>query len=308
MGRRDVLRGAAAALGALATGSIGAETQPAGGSPAAGATRPAGATQPAGSLRFRASDTVTLGRSGIKTSRLAIGTGTSAGREQAGLGIDGLTRLLRHGLDEHGIRWWETADMYKTHSHVAAALKTVKRDQVVITTKTQSKDHAGVKADIERFRRELGTEYIDIVLLHCMENPAWPDKLRGAMDALSEAKAKGWVRAVGCSCHTLGALTAAANEPWVDVDLARLNPYAVEMDVKHAEETWKVTEQLEKMHRQGKGVYCMKILGAGTFKPESFDTSLRLVLSKPFAAGFTIGFSKAGQIDDIAGRIERTRL
>jgi len=295
MRRRDLLGGTAATVGAMALRALGAETRP-----AAIATRPAG--------RLRAGDTVVLGKTGIKASRLAIGTGTVSGREQAGLGIDVLARLLRYGLDEHNIRWWETADAYKTHPHIAAALKQVKRDQIVVTTKTQAKDYAGAQADIERFRRELGTDYIDIVLVHCMMDPEWPAKLRGAMDALSEAKARGWVRAVGCSCHTLGALTAAANEPWVDVDLARLNPWAVEMDVKRAEEIWKVEEQLKKMHQRGKGVYCMKILGAGTFKPESFDASLRLVLSKPYSSGFTIGFSKSTQIDDIAGRIERIRI
>ncbi|HOJ75030.1 MAG TPA: aldo/keto reductase [Phycisphaerae bacterium] len=257
--------------------------------------------------RPRAHDTVVLGKTGIRPSRLSMGTGTRSGSEQRALGVDGFVKLLHYGLDQ-GICWWDAADMYKTHPHLRAALKEIRRDRVVITSKTSAKDAAGVRADIERFRKELDSDYIDIVLLHCMTDGKWPEKMRGAMDALSEAKEKQHVRAVGCSCHTFEALQAAADEPWVEVDLARINPFGKIMDVNKAEDVPRVIEVLETMYRRGKAIYGMKILGEGAFKGEQIDRSLQFVLSKPFVSGFTIGFSSREQIDDIVRRIERVAV
>jgi len=299
LSRREFIGKSMAAIGAVSglTGA-GAATRP--------AHLPTGATRPSPGPPH-AYDTITLARTGIKPSRLSIGTGTRSGREQRALGVDGLVRLLHYGLDQ-GIRWWDAADMYQTHPHLRAALKEIRRDRVVITSKTRAKDAASVRADIERFRKELGTDYIDIVLLHCMTDGDWPKKLRGAMDALSEAKEKGYVRAAGCSCHTFEALQAAADEPWVDVDLARINPFGRIMDVKKAEDVPKVVAVLHTMHRRGKAVYGMKILAEGALEGEQIDQSLQFVLSKPFVSGFTIGFSSPGQIDDVIRRIERVSV
>lgn len=272
---------------------------------------PAVQTRPsAGKAPLKAADQVVLAKTGIKTSRLSIGTGTKGGSEQKQQGVEGMVKLFRSALDE-GVRWWDVADMYKSHPYVKAALKEIKRDQVTITSKTWCREKTGNEArdkvveDVKRFRDEMGTDYIDIVLLHCMEDPAWPTKLRPAMDALSEMKEKGWVRAVGCSCHSFEALKAAADEPWVEVDLARINPFATLMDVKKAEEVSRVEAVLKTMHERGKAVYGMKILGEGQFKGERIEESLRFALSKPYLSGFTIGFSKPEQITDIARRIDR---
>jgi len=261
------------------------------------------ATAPAQAPRLRVCDLVELGRTGIRASRLAIGTGTRAGREQRELGEQGLIRLLRHALDQ-GVQWWDTADLYKTQTLMRAALREIPRDRVTITSKTSARDAAGIKADIERFRRELGTDYIDILLLHCLTDGDWPDKMRPAMEALSQARAAGHVRAVGCSCHTFEALTAAMNEPWVEVNLARFNPFARVMDVAKPEEVPRVAGVLAEMHRRGKVVYGMKILGEGALQGDDIDRSLRFALAQPWLSGFTIGFSSPAQIDDIARRVE----
>lgn len=284
MDRREFLRKTTGALGAV----VGAQFL--------------GCTEPQQVLR--ATDLITLGRTGVKPSRLSIGTGTRGGREQRDLGVQGMVKVFRHGLDQ-GVRWWDTADRYHTHPHVAAALGEIKRDQVVITSKTWSRDADGVRQDIERFRKELDTDYLDIVLLHCMKDDDWPKKMQGPMDVLSEAKQKGWVRAVGCSCHTFEALQAAAAEPWVEVDLARINPFAVQMDVDEPGEVSKVEEVLQTMHERGKSVYGMKILGEGVFESDKIDESLRFALSRPYVSGFTIGFSSEEQIDDMIRRVER---
>lgn len=259
-----------------------------------------------------ANDIVTLGNTGIKTSRLAIGTGSN-GAEQRRRGIEGMVKVFHHALDK-GLFWIETADLYKTHPQVRVFLKEVKRDRVIITSKTLAKDALGVRNDVERFRKELGTDYIDILLLHCMSDPAWPEKMKGAMEALSKAKAKGYVRAIGCSLHILGALEAACKEPWGEVYVVRINPFAVNMDVDKSAEIPKVERAIEKLNRQCNAVYGMKLLGGtnahirkSRLQGDKIDESLCFVLSRPYLAGFTIGFSQEKQIDDIMQRIRRVQ-
>src|SRR5246127_2878684 len=141
------------------------------------------------SAKFSASDTVTLGRTGIQTSRLAMGTGTvGVGHHshQTDLGIKGLSDLLLNGYD-HGLRFFDSADSYGSHPHVTEALKHVQRDKVTVLTKSWARDAATARADLERFRRELGTDYIDICLMHCLTEGDWTDRFQPVMDVLSEA-------------------------------------------------------------------------------------------------------------------------
>jgi aryl-alcohol dehydrogenase-like predicted oxidoreductase len=176
--------------------------------------------------KFSASDTVTLGSTGIKTSRLAMGTGTVGydhHSNQTALGVKGLSELLLNGYD-HGLRFFDAADSYGSHAHVAEALKHVQRDKVTVPTKTWARDAPGARADLDGFRRELGTDYLDVCLMHCVTEADWTQRFRGVMDVLSEAKQKGIIRAHGCSCHSIEALRAAARSPWVEIDLARINP------------------------------------------------------------------------------------
>jgi hypothetical protein len=138
----------------------------------------ANATLPA---KFAASDTVTLGSTGIKTSRLAMGTGTVGSghhSHQTALGVQGLSDLLLNGYD-HGLRFFDAADSYGSHPHVAEALKHVPRDKVTVLTKTFSRDAASARADLDRFRRELGTDYLDICLMHCVTEGDWTERYKG---------------------------------------------------------------------------------------------------------------------------------
>src|ERR1700740_3183849 len=172
--------------------------------------------------KFAASDTVTLGSTGIKTSRLAMGTGTVGSghhSHQTALGIKGLSDLLLNGYD-HGLRFFDAADSYGSHPHVAEALKHVPRDKVTVLRKTWPRDPPTARDDLERFRRELGTDYLDVCLMHCVTEADWTDRYKGVMDVLSEAKEKGVIRPHVCSCHTIEALRTAAKSPWVEVDLA----------------------------------------------------------------------------------------
>lgn len=253
---------------------------------------------PAG--RFSATDTVMLGKTGIKTSRLACGTGTSGVNHhshQSALGIQGLADLLWRGYD-HGLRFFDTADSYGTHPHVAAALGRVPREQVTILTKSWARDAAQMRADLDRFRQELNTDYIDVLLMHCLQEPDWPERFRGAMDAISEAQQKGIVRAHGCSCHSIEALRAAARSPWVQVILSRINPIGSHMDA----DPDTVVSTLREARAGGKGIIGMKILGQGDMRKRQ-DEALKYALSLGVIDAFTIGAENAEEQDDLMRRI-----
>jgi len=245
-------------------------------------------------------DRVTLGRTGIKVSRVAMGSGTrgwGGHSDQTRMGPDQLTRLWRYGFDE-GLNFWEAADQYGSHPYIAKGLKEVDRSKLVILTKTNSESADGIRKDLDRFRKELQTDYIDIVLLHAITDGEWTKNLRPAMDALSEAKQKGIIKAHGVSCHSLYALRAAAESPWVDVDLARINPAGVAMDARPDV----VISVLEKMKAAGKGVLGMKIFGQGELS-DSPDRALKHATQLQCLDAFTIGFMSAKQVDDVIRRI-----
>lgn len=249
-----------------------------------------------------ATDTVKLGSTGVTPSRLAIGTGTKVSKQRE-LGERGLVRMLRHGFDQ-GVRWWEAADLYGTHSYLRLGLREVDRERVVITSKSSARTADGMRADLERIRQELGTDYVDVFLMHCLTDGDWPKKLGGAMDVLSEAKQKGLVRAVGCSFHSLDALRAAVDEPWVEVILARINPFAMLMDVGKPQEVPKVVEVLQSADARGKAVYGMKILGEGGLQPQQIEPALKFAMEQTYLSGFTIGFRSQAEIDDVVRRIQ----
>jgi len=250
--------------------------------------------------KFSATDTVLLGKTGIRTSRLAMGTGTVGfghHSNQSALGVQGLSRLLLNGYD-HGLRFFDTADAYGTHPHVAEALKHVPRDKVTVLTKSWSREPQAIRADLDRFRRELGTDYIDIFLMHCLSDSDWTTRYRDVMDVLSEAKEKGIIRAHGCSCHTIGALRAAAQSPWVEVDLARMNPIGSHMDA----DPQTVLSLLRSMKAAGKAVVGMKILGQGDLSSRQ-DEALKYALSLGVLDAFTIGAESKSQQEDLIRRI-----
>ena len=256
---------------------------------------------PPPSQKFAASDTVTLGSTGIRTSRLAMGTGTvGAGHHshQTALGLEGLSRLLQNGYHESGLRFFDAADAYGSHPHVAEALKHLDRSQVTILTKSWARDADEMRSDLDRFRRELGTEQIDILLMHCLTEADWTTRYRPVMDVLEEAKQKKIIRAHGCSCHSIEALRAAAKSPWVDVDLARINPVGAVMDA----DPDAVVAILREMKAAGKAVLGMKILGQGALRSRQ-NEALRFALGLNLLDAFTIGAESISEQNDLVRRI-----
>ena len=252
------------------------------------------------SRKFSASDTISIGKTGIQTSRLAMGTGTVGSghhSHQTALGVQGLSDLLLNGYD-HGLRFFDSADSYGSHPHVAEALKHVQRDRVTVLTKTWARDAASARADLDRFRRELGTDHLDICLMHCLTEPDWTDRYRGVMDVLSEAKEKGIIRTHGCSCHSIEALRAATNSSWVEVHLVRINPIGAMMDA----DPDTVVSVIEEMRAKGKGIIGMKILGQGALRDRQ-DEALNFALGLNLLDAFTIGAESKSEQEDLIRRI-----
>ncbi len=255
---------------------------------------------PALPRKFSAADTVTLGKTGITTSRLAMGTGTVGSghhSHQTALGVKGLSDLLLNGHD-NGLRFFDAADAYGSHPHVAEALQHMPRDKVTVLTKTWARDPAEARADLDRFRKELGTDYLDVCLMHCLTEGDWTERYKGVMDVFSEAKAKGIIRAHGCSCHSIEALRAAAKSPWVEVDLVRINPIGSHMDA----DPDTVVSVLREMKAAGKGIVGMKILGQGDMRGRQ-DEALNFALSLGVLDAFTIGAESKAEQEDLIRRI-----
>ena len=298
--RKFLLASSAGVAGALVTSKLTSKLSSSGFLASTGLSPQAFAAPPPLTKKVAASDIVTLGNTGIRTSRLAMGTGTSGfghRSNQSALGVKGLSDLLLNGYD-NGLRFFDSADAYGSHPHVAEALRHIPRDKVTVLTKTWARDPKTAREDLDRFRRELGIDYIDIALMHCLTDADWTDRYRGVMDVFSEAKEKGIIRAHGCSCHSIEALRAAAKSPWVEVDLARINPIGSHMDASPQE----VVAVLREMKAAGKAVIGMKILGQGDLR-HRVDDAIRYALSLEVLDAFTIGAESKREQQDLITRI-----
>jgi predicted aldo/keto reductase-like oxidoreductase len=252
-----------------------------------------------GAAARKASDVLYLGPDKIKVTRMAIGLGTNAGNVQRELGLQGVADYLHFAFDQ-GQFFWDTADAYKTHPHIKQALKSVPREKVTILTKTDVRTTAAdMKVALDRYRQELGTDYIDIVLLHGMRSPNWPREYQGVMDVLSEAREKGTIRTHGASIHSLAALQLAARTPWCRVHLQGINHAGVRMDSTNPAE---VVAALRESKAAGKGVIGMKILGEGRLR-DQIDKTLGFVLGLDCLDCFTIGAANRDELADLIRRI-----
>jgi aryl-alcohol dehydrogenase-like predicted oxidoreductase len=257
-------------------------------------------------------ETVSLGKTGIKVSRFCMGTGVHGGNRESNhtrMGKEKLEALL-HGAYDRGVRLFDLADLYGTHPYLLPAMKGIPRDNYQVITKIwfrdggiPEKERPGADVVVQRFLKEIGTDYLDLVLLHCVESGSWPDELRKQMDLLAKLKQKGAIRAHGVSCHSIPALEAAAKEPWVDSVHARINPYGMSMDG----EPDKVVPVLKQLHAAGKGVVGMKIIGEGRLRndEEKRNESARFVLGLGCVDVLNIGFEKVEEIDDFAARVKK---
>jgi predicted aldo/keto reductase-like oxidoreductase len=264
------------------------------------------------SKTFDPYERVLLGKTKIKVSRVGFGTGMRGGGRQSNqtrLGKEKFEALLKRAY-ERGVRLFDVADLYGSHPYLASAMSGMPRSDYVINTKIwwrgggiPEKERPDADIVVKRFLKELKTDYIDVVLLHCVVSEKWPQELRRQMDILDELKHKGIIRAHGVSCHSLKALQAAADEPWVDSVNLRINAYGEKMDGP----VEKVESVVKKLHKAGKGTLGMKLIGEGAFRnsDEKRDNSVRYVLGLDCVDAMVVGFEKIEEVDDFAARVRK---
>ena len=255
----------------------------------------------------RASDVIELGPAKIKVSRMGVGTGTygagGSSNQLRSLGASGVADMLIAAYDK-GIFLWDTADAYGTHEAVKLALKKVPREKVTILTKTDAWTKDKTKEDIDRFLKEMGTDYIDILLLHTRMRTNWDELDKEAMDVMAEAKQKKVLRSVGMSCHSVGAMKTAAKSAWLDVCMARVNPAGGD-EARMDAELETVLPVLAEVKANGKGIVGIKTLGEGTLLDGGHDNALRYAVSKNIVHCFSIGCESLKELLDNVSRIEK---
>jgi predicted aldo/keto reductase-like oxidoreductase len=256
---------------------------------------------------------VVLGRSGIKTTLIGMGTGFSGYNRSSNItrAGKGVAESVIRAAYEKGIRFFDCADSYGTHPYTKEALRNFPRESYTIGSKIwvgqggiPEPERPDADIVIDRFRKELNSEYIDLVQIHCMTAPDWTDQQKRQMDILETLKAKKIIRAHGVSVHSLEAMAAAAESDWVDVVHVRINPYGETMDRK---DPAMVIPVIEKLHKAGKGVIGMKLIGNGKFRNDSekIDSSLKYVLGLGTVDLLIVGFELPEQIDNYAERVRK---
>ncbi|MFC2075893.1 aldo/keto reductase [candidate division KSB1 bacterium] len=252
--------------------------------------------------RFTAFDMRPIPGSGLKVSRLAMGSGAKGSSHTKRVGFENMVGLIRHGT-ERGLNFWDMADMYKSHHVFKEALKHVDRGKVAILTKSVNRTAEGMKADIERFRKELNTDYIDILLMHYVHNPNWGTEWAATRDVISEAREKGLIRTYGLSIHDLQTFKNAVEDPWPEVILERINPAGAHMDGSPEE----VAPLFKRGDANGKFMVGMKIVGEGDLR-NRVDESLKYVHSLGSVHNYTIGFESVAELDGMVDKISRVRV
>jgi len=262
---------------------------------------------------------VPLGKTKIKVTRVGLGTGMRGSMRSSNhkrMGKERFEALVKACYDR-GIRLFDAADLYGTHSFLADALAKLPREDYALSSKIwwrpgglPEKERPDADVVVQRFLKELNTDYIDLILLHCVTSANWPQEVSRQMDILEKLKQKGIIRAHGVSCHSLEALQACVNEPWVDSVHARINPYAAHMDVKKVEELPLVETILNALHKQEKAVIGMKIVGEGNFRDsdEKRDRSIQYALGLGCIDTIVVGFEKIEEIDDFAARVRKVPI
>lgn len=269
----------------------------------------AGALATTGTLSLKAepqtaTDWVTLGKTNVKVTRLAFGTGSFSGQIQRDLGQDQFTRLVRHA-HERGVRFFETAESYGgMHEMLGIALQGVPRDSYRLMTKVTTHNGVNPQDKIDQLRRAAKTEYFDIVLLHWQHTPTWPtDSLRW-QDGISEAQSKQAVLSHGASVHGLPALRQVPDMKWLEVAMIRMNHKGVRMDAEdyNTEDLGNVSEvvtHVKKILKDGTGVISMKLVGEGTFtNREDRKAAMKFAFRNAGVTAVTVGYKNTAEIDE----------
>jgi aryl-alcohol dehydrogenase-like predicted oxidoreductase len=268
----------------------------------------AGALAVAGSLpllaeRQEATDWVKLGKSGVKVTRLAFGTGSFSGQVQRELGQDGFTRLVRYAYDR-GIRFFETAESYtEMHRMLGVALKGIPRDSYRIVSKVTTREGANPLDKIDELRKLANTEYFDVMLLHWQHTATWPTDTSRWQDGILEAQSKKAIISHGASVHGLPALRKVPGNRWLDIAMIRVNHKGVRMDAEDYNTNGlgnvsEVVTHVRQVRKEGMGVISMKLVGEGTFNRDDRKAAMRFAFKNGGVDCVTVGYKNTAEIDE----------
>jgi len=259
---------------------------------------------PLRAARGTATDWVTLGKSGVKVTRLAFGTGTMSGRVQRELGQDEFTRLVRYAYD-HGIRFFETAESYgEMHKMLGIALKGVPRDSYRLMSKVTTRDGVDPQAKIDELRKLANTDYFDVLLLHYQHVGSWPTDTVRWQDGLLEAKHKKALIGHGASVHGLPALRGCPGNKWLEIAMIRMNHKGTKMDAEDFNTPGlgnvnEVVTRTKQVHTEGMGVISMKLIGEGAFtNREDRKAAMKFAFNNAGVDSVTVGFKNTAEIDE----------
>jgi len=251
-----------------------------------------------------ATDWVTLGKSGVKVTRLAFGTGSFSGQVQRTLGQDGFTRLVRYAYDR-GIRFFETAESYgEMHRMLGIALKGIPRDNYRIMSKVTTYSGGNPQQKLDELRKLANTEYFDIMLLHWQHTATWPSDTRLWQDGILEAQSKKVILSHGASVHGLPALRQVPGTQWLDVAMIRMNHKGVRMDGEDYNRDGgpgtvpEVVAHVQQVRKKGMGVISMKLAGEGTFNRDDRKAAMRFAFRNAGVDCVTVGYKNNAEIDE----------
>jgi 1-deoxyxylulose-5-phosphate synthase len=268
----------------------------------------AGALAVVGSLpllaeRQEATDWVKLGKSGVKVTRLAFGTGSFSGQVQRELGQDGFTRLVRYAYDR-GIRFFETAESYtEMHRMLGVALKGIPRDSYRIMSKVTTREGTNPLEKIDELRRLANTEYFDVMLLHWQHTATWPTDTSRWQDGILEAQSKKAIISHGASVHGLPALRKVPGNRWLDIAMIRVNHKGARMDAEDYNTNGlgnvsEVVTHVQQVRKEGMGVISMKLVGEGTFNRDDRKAAMRFAFNNAGVDCVTVGYKNTAEIDE----------
>ena len=259
---------------------------------------------PLRAARGTATDWVTLGKSGVKVTRLAFGTGTFSGRVQRELGQDQFTSLVRYAYDR-GIRFFETAESYgEMHKMLGIALKGVPRDSYRLMSKVTTRPGVNPQEKIDELRKLANTDYFDVMLLHYQHVATWPTDTVRWQDGVHEAKVKKAVVGYGASVHGLPALRQFPGNKWLEIAMIRMNHNGTKMDAEDYNtggpgNVSEVVTHLKQVHTEGMGVISMKLIGEGAFtNRQDRQAAMRFAFNNAGVDSVTVGFKNTAEVDE----------
>jgi aryl-alcohol dehydrogenase-like predicted oxidoreductase len=260
-------------------------------------------TLPLHADRQTATDWVTLGKSDVKVTRLAFGTGSMSGAVQRELGQEQFTKLVRHAYDR-GIRFYETAESYgEMHKMLGIALQGIPRDSYRIMSKVTTRPNGDPQAKFDELRSLAKTDYFDIMLLHYQHTPTWPEDTKHWQDGILEAEHRQIIRSHGASVHGLPALRQVPTMEWLDVAMIRMNHNGTRMDAEIPDgpdrgNVNEVVSHVQQARKAGMGIISMKLVGEGVFNREDRQKAMRFAFKNAGVDAVTVGYKNPAEIDE----------